>query len=65
MVVRAQDETSNVSQHRCMQVNRVVCGAAVLFRCLESVSLRRAVRLQDGALLRLTRACGAHLKVFA
>ena len=52
-----------VARRGCVQVNGVVRGASVLFQHLASVSLRRAVRLQDGALLRLAGACGAHLQV--
>ena len=47
------------------QTNRVVRGAAALFRHLEAVSLRRAARLDDGALVCLARACGPRLKVCA
>ena len=45
------------------QTNSVVRGAAVMFQHLEAVSLRRAVRLNDGALSCLAGACGACLKV--
>ncbi|KAK9917689.1 hypothetical protein WJX75_007196 [Coccomyxa subellipsoidea] len=43
-------------------VDRVVRGAALLFRQLEFVSLRRATHLTDGALTCLAISCGAHLK---
>ena len=39
-----------------MQVNSVVCGAAVLFRALRSISLRRCAALSDAALARLMRS---------
>jgi hypothetical protein len=42
----------------------VVRGAALLFRQLEFVSLRRATHLTDGALTCLAISCGAHLKVY-
>lgn len=47
----------------CVQVNRVVRGAALLFSQLEYVSLRRAVHLSNDALACLAMSCGAHLKV--
>ncbi len=43
----------------------MVRGAALLFRQLEFVSLRRASHLSDGALGCLAMSCGAHLKVLA
>ncbi len=46
-----------------VQVNGVVRGAALLFRQLESVSLRRATHLSDSALTSLAKSCGPHLKV--
>ena len=41
----------------------MVRGAALLFRQLESVSLRRATHLSDSALTCLAQSCGPHLKV--
>ncbi|EIE27665.1 RNI-like protein [Coccomyxa subellipsoidea C-169] len=43
-------------------VDGVVRGAALLFRQLEFVSLRRASHLSDSALGCLAMSCGAHLK---